>query len=269
MRGLVVVRIRDRVVTNVGRAAVTVHAVTARRAGVSAVALTVLGVGVILLMVMFAARSGPERIFAGPLHDPSVNPVTPSYSVRGPPKGLGQGHREGLLHDSPIFQAVGWVLRVAVLIAVLWGVFRLLQYLLERFKYFRRRPGKPKSPAAVDFDVLDDPEPLLEEMRQDADEQFALLFGGHPRNAIVACWDRFEEQAERVNASRKPWETSSEFILRLLDLVSADAEAVSRLEALYREARFSEHEIDEARREAAVEALRAIHASLGIGARTR
>ena len=106
----------------------------------------------------------------------------------------------------------------------------------------------------------------MEEIRKDADEQFELLLGGEPRNAIVACWDRFEEQAERVHASRKDWETSSEFTLRLLEAVSADAAAVSRLEALYREARFSEHEIDESRREAAVEALRAIHASLGIEA---
>ena len=114
--------------------------------------------------------------------------------------------------------------------------------------------------------MLDDPEPLVEEIRRDADEQFELLLDGHPRNAIVACWDRFEEQAERVHASRKPWETSSEFTLRLLEAVSADDAAVSRLESLYREARFSEHDIDESRRQAAVEALRAIHASLGIGA---
>ena len=117
--------------------------------------------------------------------------------------------------------------------------------------------------------MLDDPEPLAEEIRQDADDQFALLLGGSPRNAIVACWDRFEEQAERVNAARKPWETSSEFTLRLLDAVSADEAAVARLEALYHEARFSAHEIDESRREAAVEALQAIHLSLGVRAAPR
>jgi hypothetical protein len=139
---------------------------------------------------------------------------------------------------------------------------------MEWFRDLRDRPRRV-GPADVDFDVLDDPDPLVEEIRKDADEQFELLFGGQPRNAIVACWDRFEEQAERVNASRKPWETSSEFTLRLLDDVAADAGAVARLEALYREARFSDHEIDEPRREAAVAALRAIHASLGIGASAR
>lgn len=234
----------------------------------SAVALTVLAVGVLLLMVMFAARSGPERIFAGPLHDPSVRAVNPSYSFPTLPTDGQNGHRQGLIHDNPFFTAVGWVIRVAFALFVLWLLYWAARRLLERAKELRRR-RKPKAPAPVDFDVLDDPDPLVEEIRKDADEQFELLLGGRPRNAIVACWDRFEEQAERVNASRKPWETSSEFTLRLLDEVAADGGAVARLEALYREARFSEHEIDETRREAAVAALRAIHASLGIGVGTR
>ncbi len=226
-----------------------------------------LAVGVMLLMVMFAARSGPERIFAGPLHDPSVRPVTPSYSIPQMPNA-GRLHRDGVIHSNPVFVALGAVIKLAALVCVLWllyrGARRLLEYLADRAA--RRRT---RLPANVDFEVLDDPEPLVEEIRHDADAQFELLLGGHPRNAIVACWDRFEEQAERVHASRHPWETSSEFTLRLLESVSADAGAVTRLEALYREARFSEHEIDESRRDAAVEALRAIHASLGIGAGAR
>ena len=230
-------------------------------------ALTVLAVGVMLLMVMFAARSGPERIFAGPLHDPSIRPVNPTYSLP-PLRGSGFPRGGGGLHSNPFFVALGWVIRIAALVCALWllflGVRAFLRYLAER----KPRP-RPKGPEYVDFDVLDDLEPLVEEMREDADAQFELLLGGHPRNAIVACWDRFEEQAERVHASRKQWETSSEFTLRLLDAVSADADAVSRLEALYREARFSEHEIDEGRRQAAVDALRTIHATLGIGAGAR
>jgi len=241
--------------------------VTARRAGASAVALTVLAVGVMLLMVMFAARSGPTRIFTGPLHDPDFGGVTPSISVPPRPSSNGIPHRADL-HSTPFFQAIGWAVKGLVLVCVLWLLYlacrRLVRYLAERTPR-----AKPQRPDHVEFDVLEDPEPLIEEMREDADEQFELLLGGHPRNAIVACWDRFEEQAERVHAARRPWETSSEFTLRLLDAVSADPDAVSRLEGLYREARFSEHEIAESHRQAAVEALRAIHASLGIGAGAR
>jgi hypothetical protein len=228
----------------------------------------VLSVGLLLLMVMFAARSGPERIFAGPLHDPSVRGVNPSYTPPTLPSVSGGRPGHGLLHNNPIFEFIAWLIRVAFVLLVLWLLYLGIRRLMEWFRDLRDRP-KRVGPADVDFDVLDDPDPLVEEIRKDADEQFELLFGGQPRNAIVACWDRFEEQAERVNASRKPWETSSEFTLRLLDDVAADAGAVARLEALYREARFSDHEIDEPRREAAVAALRAIHASLGIGASAR
>jgi Domain of unknown function (DUF4129) len=242
------------------------HAVSGRRAGVSAVVFTVLAVGVVLLTVMFAARSGPERIFAGPLHDPDIRPAVPSYSLPPRPGGNLRRGQQGLPHNA-FFTAVGWLVRLAILVCVLWLLYRLALYVLERLREYRRHPAKQVVPGPVEFEVLDDPEPLVEEIRKDVDEQFELLLGGEPRNAIVACWDRFEEQAERAHASRRDWETSSEFTLRLLEAVSADAAAVSRLELLYREARFSEHEIDESRREAAVEALRAIHASLGIGTR--
>jgi hypothetical protein len=62
------------------------------------------------------------------------------------------------------------------------------------------------------------------------------------------------------------WETSSEFTLRLLDLVAAEDRAVSRLAGLYREARFSEHPMTEAHRAAALEALAVIHAGLRLPA---
>jgi Domain of unknown function (DUF4129) len=230
------------------------------------VALTVLAVGVMLTMVMFAARSGPQRIFAGPLHDPEFRGVNPSYTPPAAPQGNGAFRDNGYFHGDGFFRVVGIILEVAFAACVLWLLYRGALRLYEQLQYLRRRPKKRKDPGPVDFDVLDDPEPLREALRHGVDEQFALLLGGTPRNAIVACWDRFEDCAERVGASRKHWETSSEFTLRLLDSVSADDAAVSRLEALYREARFSEHVIDESRRESAIEALRAIHASLGIGA---
>jgi hypothetical protein len=234
---------------------------------VSAVVGTILAVAVLLLMVMFAARSGPQRIFAGPLRDPYVRPVYPSLSphiIYGKP---GHGGR-GLIHDNTFFHTVGWLMRLAILVCVLWLLVKVVRWLLEWVKEVLDKREAP-TPEHVDFDVLDDPDPLVQEIRNDADEQFELLMGGTPRNAIVACWDRFEEQAERVGASRHVWETSSEFVLRLLDQISADGAAVARLERLYHEARFSDHDMDESRRQAAMEALDAIHQSLGIGARTR
>jgi len=233
---------------------------TARRAGASAVALTVLAVGLMLLLIMFAARTGPQRIVHGTLRDPSFRGVDPSYTPPTLPPGPSGGGGAGLIHGNSVLHAIGSGIRVALVVCFLWLVYRLVRRLLTAFVQ-RRRP--PPLPADVAFDVLDDPAPLADEILRDSADQLALLLDGSPRNAIVACWDRFEEQAERVRAARKPWETSSEFIIRLLDAVAADEAAVTRLELLYREARFSAHEIDEVRREAAVEALEAIHRSLG------
>ena len=108
---------------------------TARRAGASAVALTVLAVGVMLLMVMFAARSGPTRVFTGPLHDPDFGGVTPSISVPPRPSSNGIPHRADL-HSTPFFQAIGWAVKGLVLVCVLWLLYlacrRLVRYLAER-----------------------------------------------------------------------------------------------------------------------------------------
>lgn len=221
--------------------------------------LTVLAVGLMLLMIMFAARSGPQRIIHGTLRDPSLGPVTPSYPSRTLAPFARHHRGDGFLQNNTVFRALGLLIGLALVALVIWAAYYLLRWVGARL-LGRRLELRPEQ---VEFDVLDDPEPLAEEIRADAADQLALLLGGTPRNAIVACWDRFEEQAERVHVARKDWETSSEFTLRLLEQVSADSAAVNRLEVLYHEARFSSHEIDESRREAAVEALRAIHRSLG------
>ena len=174
---------------------------TSRRAGASAVVLTVLAVGLMLLMIMFAARTGPQRIVRGTLLDPSLAPVqlTGSFPTLG---GSGRPHRaEGVLHHNPVFRAVGLVIWVTLIACFLWLVYRVVRHLADAFAH-RRRP--PPLPEDVAFDVLDDPAHLADEIRQDSDDQLALLLGGSPRNAIVACWDRFEEQAERVRAAREP-----------------------------------------------------------------
>jgi hypothetical protein len=232
---------------------------TGRRAGVSAVVLTTLVVGLMLVLVMFAARAGPQSIVHGGTVVDSHPRVFDPLSQPTPLPQLGRHRASGLFHRPAALSWLGWVVRIGVLMVLGWLAYRGVRRLSEVVRD-RRRP-EPR-PTDVHFDVLDDPDELIDEMREDASAQRALLLGGTPRNAIVACWDRFEEQAERVRLARRPWETSSEFTLRLLDLVAADDGAVARLERLYHEARFSDHVIDEDRRTAAVEALESIHASL-------
>ncbi len=238
---------------------------SARRASALALGFSLAGVVLMLLLVVLAARSGPSGVIHGTPHDPLFEPPKPTLSYQaqqhgGPNSTTNLPHRGSSLPDASL---LGAILRYALLAWLLLLAYRGLRWLIDDLQSRRRREPRPED---IDFDVLEDPTPLVEEMRRDASEQFELLLGGTPRNAIVASWDRFEEQAGRVGAARKPWETSSEFTLRLLDAVSADPSSVSRLAALYREARFSEHEITEDNRQAAVEALRGIQASIGIQA---
>jgi hypothetical protein len=238
---------------------------SARRASALALGFSLAGVVLMLLLVVMAARSGPSGVIHGTPHDPLFQPPRPSVS-----HSTGQHHgpnsTTSLPHGGssiPGATVIGAILRYALFGYLLLLIFRGARWLVEDLQSRRRREPRPED---IVFDVLADPAPLIEEMRRDADDQLELLLFGSPRNAIVATWDRFEEQAERVGAARKLWETPSEFTLRLLDAVLADASAVSRLSALYREARFSEHEITEHNRQSAVEALRDIQTSIGIHA---
>ena len=234
-----------------------------RRAGALALGFSLAGVVLVVLLVGVAAGVGPSGLVHGSPHDSIFHAPTEQSSSSAPTQSPGpnqaapfhQGHS-----SLPFAGLIGTLLRIALALWLLSLLWRGRRWLAEDIQ--ARRSREP-APLEVDFDVLDDPEPLVEEMRRDADLQLELLLGGEPRNAIVACWERFEEQAERVGLARKPWETSSEFTLRLLDRVSADDPAVSELARLFRDARYSSHEVTEESRDRAIEALDRIHRSLG------
>jgi hypothetical protein len=149
---------------------------------------------------------------------------------------------------------------VAAIAGTILGLLVFLGLVLHGRRGPRRRRDQREQ---VAFGVLDEPTRLVEEMTGDAEAQDAVLRAGDPRNAIVAAWQRFEVQGEAAGVGRHPWETSSEYAIRILDLVSADTGAVNRLATLYREARFSEHPIAEDHRAVALEALATIRRSLG------
>jgi ABC-type transporter Mla MlaB component len=152
---------------------------------------------------------------------------------------------------------VAVVLQVAALGVLLVGLFLAVRWLWGL--RIRRRVHTPE----VEFDVVEAPQRVAAAVANGATEQRLLLLGGTPRNGIVACWNRFEVQAAAAGVPRRPWETSSEYTLRILDLARADTHAVAALAELFREARFSEHELGERARRRAVALLDEIHASLG------
>ena len=96
-----------------------------------------------------------------------------------------------------------------------------------------------------------------------AAHQARMLRKGSPREAIIATWLDLERLVATAGVPRRPSETSSELVVRVLDDREVPAAALTDLAALFREARFSTHELTEALRERAAGDLDAVHAALG------
>jgi len=234
----------------------------ASRVAVAAVVGTVL---LVTVLVTWAASIGPGGVLAGDGPHPHRASVTHSVrpSPSASPTATPTPRHEQQSHAAEVIggllTALAAIFAVVVVAGLIAGAMLLARELWQRWVE-RQRPPPP--PPEIAFDVVETPRRVTEAIVRDSQQQRVLLLEGTPRNGIVECWHRFEEQAAGTGVVRDEWETSAEFTLRVLDLVDADSAAVTRLAGLYREARFSDHPLDESHRSAALEALDAIHAQL-------
>ena len=240
---------------------------TARRAGTLAVAVVAAGVLLAVLLVTWAASIGPSEVLRGDGPTPSTPTALPSSETATPADDETAAvdpdeHR----NNAALVRVLAVVLNVAtlVLVSVLltWG----LRWVLRARRVRRARQARDAALGRMAFEVIEPRVAVARELLADADGQRDALAVGTPRNAVVSCWQRFEVAAAAAGVERQEWETSSEHTIRVLDLVAADPVAVSRLAGLFREARFSEHELTETDRSAALEALAVIHRSIGASA---
>jgi hypothetical protein len=227
--------------------------------------VAVLGAAALLLvLVTWAASIGPDRVVSGGHIEPiQAESPTDTRSVDNSTEQQIEEERTKKRGEPPDWlAAVAFVVELLTIGVALFLVGRLLQK-LRRWWLLRPPRRRRRPPEDVEFEVLDSVGQVTEAMSEDAEEQRSLLaIGGEPRNAIVECWHRFEEQAVRAGVDRRPWQTTAEFVLGVLDLVGADRGAVARLADLYREARFSDHPMTDEHRGQALDALDVIHASL-------
>jgi len=229
------------------------------------VVLVVLVTAIVVLVAALASSTGPTQLFegVGPTPDrisasqPSETPTEPTDEPDDVERGL------SLNDGADNLRWIGRVVRAILLGLVLVAVVLLIVFALKR-----RRPRSGRSRLEEDLDddfaVADPLEAVAGAIRAGAEVQDAALQEGTPRNGIVAAWQRFESQAAAAGVPREDWETSTEFVGRLLAVVRADARAVADLAAVYRLARFSDHVLGEREREGAAEALRRIRASMSV-----
>lgn len=153
-----------------------------------------------------------------------------------------------------------WVVQ-AIALVVLAGFFMILLAVIANWwpshwtVRRRRRSGE-----------MDEPLPDVDEALVSVDGVAArrALAEGTPRNAIVACWMQLERDAADAGLARRESETSAEYVERVVEASSVDPGPIRDLSALFREARFSDHALDEGHRQRAVEALGRVEAALRI-----
>ena len=143
---------------------------------------------------------------------------------------------------------------VTVIVMLLWILLR--DRLVQRRRALAVDPGRPPSAseterhvrAAVDVGLAD-----LDD--SDAD----------PRRAVIACWLRLEAAAAEAGTARDVGDTSTDLVARLLADHMVSADVLAGLAAVYREARFATHTVDETMRDQARSALRQLRDELMAG----
>jgi hypothetical protein len=214
-------------------------------------ALAVVGVG----MLVYAATSGPVGVMTG-----SGRRV--QFGTENPTQAESASQTTGNLRETTahVQQQIDLAWLGNLLATLLLLGIGLALFLAARAAW-RHRWRAPAKPVELDFEVLPGPE-LAQAISAGLDEQLAAVAEGSPRNGIVACWVRLEETVAEAGVRPRPSETSAELATRVLHALDVDPRAVGTLAGLYREARFSEHELGEEARIRAREAVVAVHDEL-------
>jgi Domain of unknown function (DUF4129) len=208
-------------------------------------------------VLMIVASSDPVQVW----HDPPPPSDRPSESVNGQadelvpievPDTLPPEPTEVPSNDLVAAIAAGVIALLAIAV-----VYAFITTFVGRIRVRSRDPQRGATPRVAPL-----PEFAPGEVVLDVDAQLAALAEGSPRNAIVACWLRLEDDVADAGLPRQPAETSAEFTERVLGSYALDPRPIGELAALYREARFSLHELGQADRQRAIVALRQIHGAL-------
>lgn len=212
------------------------------------------GAGVTLLVGAWVASAGPVALFRRQNLSGFSERTAPGApyeewsNVPPPPKKIYTSAHA----DETVVAVIVWGLKLLIAAIVVTIVVMVVRDL------WSRRPTALPDPAANGAPIDTLPEVLLE----GAGARLEELRTGTPTDAIVACWVRLEEEVAAAGLKEDQSRTSSEVVERVLGKYAVDADAMAELAALYREARFSEHELTEAHRARARDALTTVHVDL-------
>ena len=216
--------------------------------------------GLLFLASLAATRSAPqlERLDPGPAPTataPPLLPAQPLETAAGGPPGAAAEATGGLPDWIGTAAVVVLVIAGLVVVAIAgWAVLRDQQRRRKR-RTGRRAPERPE--ARTQEDLVAALDAGLEEL-SDADRD--------PRRAVIACWVRLEQAAAAAGTPRHAGDSPADLVGRLLAEQQVDATVLAALAAVYREARYATHMVDDRMRAQARSALERLRADLGAGA---
>lgn len=215
--------------------------------------LLVAGTGLTLLLSAWVAAAGPVAIFRRQSANaffqgrPRGSDFEEWSNVPPPPDKIYTSSDA----NEAVVAVIVWGLKLAIV-----GIVATVLFLIIREFLRRERPDAAEQGGVGRIDTL--PEVLLE----GASARIEGLENGTPTNAIVACWVQLEAEVAAAGLRQDSSRTSTEVVATVLREYEVDEAALRDLAALFREARFSAHELTEAHRARARDALTIVHVDL-------
>lgn len=181
--------------------------------------------------------------------DPHLAPAAPDSPSMPSPLAQQQ------IQISPVFVRVIQLLCLVLVLAVVaLLVTMLVRGAVRRVRLDADPVARPPSAGAH------------EEVMAALTQGLAELDEGDPRQAVIACWVRLERTADDAGVPRKPGDTSTDLVVRLLSGRSVNSAVLNDFATVYRHARYSPHPVDDAMRNQAREALRLLRDQLSVDA---
>jgi len=186
------------------------------------VVMTLLALMVVVFLVTSARTFSDDS--SKPFNLPAVVPIEATNSASGAGGGVG-------------------LVLACVVVAITCGLVAALLF----------RQKRPEPVAA----------PRPEAAAVILDESLGALLAEHdPRKAVIAAYVAMERAMARKGWARRPHEAPTEHLARVLGVAPARAQDLDRLVDTYEFARFSEHAVTPAMRDAAVGSVRRLRADL-------
>lgn len=175
----------------------------------------------ILFLLSSAGRLGDRR-----------TGTTPVQTIGGQ-EPRGRGAAQPL--ETP---AIDWVIVLSVFGVALVAFASIAGMMIRGNKHVRREVAARKALAEILDDTLDD-------LRAEKD----------PRKAVIAAYSRMERSLASFGLPRRPFEAPVEYLSRVLEELRSGSSAARRLTHLFERAKFSQHSIDPAMKDEAIDAV--------------